>query len=67
MTVPYASATSGSAARAETARLLRRMGCESVGSRIFGRPAGELIDAHVARITEAGLNVLSAGYPGFRT
>jgi hypothetical protein len=31
MSVPYASATSGAAARAETTKLLRRMGCESVG------------------------------------
>lgn len=30
-TVPYESATSGAAAREETTRLLRRMGCESVG------------------------------------
>lgn len=29
--VPYESATSGAAAREETTRLLRRMGCESVG------------------------------------
>lgn len=31
MSAPYASATSGSAARAETVKFLRRMGCESVG------------------------------------
>lgn len=30
-TVPYASATSGAAARDEITKLLRRMGCESVG------------------------------------
>lgn len=30
-TVPYASATSGAAAREEITKLLRRMGCESVG------------------------------------
>lgn len=29
--VPYASATSGEAARGEITKLLRRMGCESVG------------------------------------
>ena len=29
--VPYASATSGAAARDEITKLLRRMGCESVG------------------------------------
>jgi hypothetical protein len=29
--VPYASATSGAAAREEITKLLRRMGCESVG------------------------------------
>ncbi len=31
MDVPYASATSGAAAREEITRLLRRFGCESVG------------------------------------
>lgn len=31
MSVPYASATSGDAARGEITKLLRRMGCESVG------------------------------------
>ena len=31
MTVPYASATSGTAARDEITKLLRRFGCESVG------------------------------------
>jgi hypothetical protein len=31
MSVPYENATSGSAARAETTKFLRRMGCESVG------------------------------------
>jgi hypothetical protein len=30
-TVPYAGATSGAAARAEATKLLRQMGCESVG------------------------------------
>lgn len=29
--VPYSTATSGAAARAEITKLLRRMGCESVG------------------------------------
>jgi hypothetical protein len=29
--VPYASATSGAAAREETTRLLRRLGCETIG------------------------------------
>lgn len=29
--IPYSCATSGAAAREETTRLLRRMGCESVG------------------------------------
>lgn len=31
MTVPYAGATSGSAARAEITKLLQRFGCDSVG------------------------------------
>lgn len=31
MAIPYESATSGAAAREETTRLLRRMGCGSVG------------------------------------
>lgn len=31
MSIPYENATSGAAAREETIRLLRRMGCESVG------------------------------------
>lgn len=31
MTIPYAKATSGDAARGEMTKLLRRMGCESVG------------------------------------
>src|SRR5215469_18015492 len=31
MTTPYASATSGAAARDEILKMLRRLGCESVG------------------------------------
>jgi len=61
MTTPYASATSGAAARDEILKMLRRLGCESVGF-MDNFPEHELILAFTHRGRPVQLRASAKGW-----